>query len=114
MCLDYNIELLNSLFTPLFFAIENNEYKDNIDLLENDWTTVMEQYETRSKGSVKTEMGKQVENLRKHESFFEKSELNPFVNNPEVIKTEIAYNQYRISYFNSQVKTIQKKILRKL
>ena len=36
MCLDYNIELLNSLFTPLFFAIENNEYKDNIDLLEND------------------------------------------------------------------------------
>ena len=137
-CLEYNINLLNSLFPPLFFAIENNEYKDNFDQLENDWTNVMEQYEIRSKGNAKftainefskrnqksevakllntafSDMKQQIDELRLQEKSIDTCENNPFAKSNEQMKSAIAYNRYRLQQFNLQTKAIQKKMLRKM
>ena len=137
-CLEFNISLLNSLFSPLFFAIENNEYKDNLDLLEVDWSNIMEQYENRSRGSVKfvaiaefskrnqkselakllndifSEMKSQLDLLRNQDMNMDTHTSHPFKKTNEQLKTEIAYNRYKMQQFNQNVKIIQKKVLRKL
>lgn len=137
-CLEFNVSLLYSLFPPFFFSIESGEYENNLDKLEDDWSHVMEQFESRSKGSGKflaisefskrgkmSELGKkladvmlemqnQINQLKIQEKQMQWSAENPMHKTNEELRTEIAYNRYRMKQFNQQVKIIQKRVLQKL
>lgn len=137
-CLEYNISLLNSLFPPLFIMIENNEYENDIDKLETDWTNLMDQFETKSKGSNKMsaisefskrnqasmlgkllsnvviDMKTQIETLKIQEKMMDPIEKNHQSKSNEEMMTELTWNRYKMQEFNNRVKNIQKTVLKNL
>lgn len=136
-CLEFNVNLLNSLFPPLFIAIENNEYENDIDKLEIEWSNLMEQFESRSKGTGKMnaisefsrrnqgsvlgkmlndvvlEMKVQVDSLRNQEKMIDPGVEFTGKTNEEIM-TEITWNRYKMQELNRGVKNIQKNVLKKL
>ena len=137
-CLEFNVNLLNSLFPALFVAIENNEYENDIDKLELEWSDLMEQFESRSKGNGKMnaisefsrrnqesvlgkmlsdvvlEMRVQVGSLRSQEKMMDSGGVGFGGKTSEEIMTEITWNRYKMQEFNRGVKNIQKNVLKKL
>ncbi|CAG9331362.1 unnamed protein product [Blepharisma stoltei] len=140
--LNYNLDIIYSLFNPVFQKIELNEYKMNIDVLEADWTYAMDQYEIQARGPGKfiaiaefskrnqnspcarllgtifEEMRNQLSQMKIQELFFEQHLRNAegHKNSKSIIelRSELALNRYRMSQFNEIVKNIQKKVLRQL
>jgi hypothetical protein len=137
-CLEHNISLLNSLFPALFLAIENNEFENDIDRLENEWSRVLDEFEFKARGSSKflavaefskrnsgsefarllndvvLEMNSQILSLRNQEKMAESNGMFFGEVKQEDIMTEIAWNRYKVQEFNRQVKVIQKNVLKKL
>lgn len=142
LSLNYNLALIYSLFNPVFNAIEGNQYKNNLDSLEADWTYAMDQYETQARGPGKfiaiaefskqnhnspfarllgtifEEMRNQLSQLKIQELFFEQhlrnAEGHKNTKSLNELRSELALNRYRMSQFNEMVKNVQKRVLRQL
>lgn len=133
--LNYNIQLINSLFSPVFQKLDSKSYSNNLDKLEEEWFYAMDTFETNSKGPTKglainefckthkdskpaeilssifSEVKSIVEKMKAEESVFEEHLVKA---SGEELQSEVAFNRFHVKNLNQSFREYQKQFLRQL